>query len=150
MGSALVCLLPVASGLSVLERLSEAPLPLIEAVAGEIERLLATRRRPSLRLQAETVLDYGIADWSGRYALSATDRERIANEVLQAIRSFEPRLLEPQVSLLEPAGGDSLSLLICGRLAQNASGAALVLDMRVDLSADGGVEGGMRFHERID
>ncbi|MEX6500627.1 type VI secretion system baseplate subunit TssE [Pseudomonas zhanjiangensis] len=65
---------------------------LADSVRQELLRLLNTRRSLRPRLKQLTVIDYGIADWSGLYADRSDDRLRLAREIRLAIAHFEPRL----------------------------------------------------------
>ena len=67
-----------------------------------------------------TVLDYGLPDYTGRSALSGSDRTAIARAAERAIRAFEPRLANPKVSVIEEeVGSRSLDFRIAGTLVVN-------------------------------
>jgi type VI secretion system protein ImpF len=67
-----------------------------------------------------TVLDYGLPDYTGRSALSGSDRTAIARAAERAIRAFEPRLASPKVSVIEEeVGSRSLDFRIAGTLVVN-------------------------------
>ena len=67
-----------------------------------------------------TVLDYGLPDYTGRSALSGSDRTAIARATERAIRAFEPRLASPKVSVIEEeVGSRSLDFRIAGTLVVN-------------------------------
>jgi type VI secretion system lysozyme-related protein len=115
---------------------------LSESVRQELLRLLNTRRSIRPRLKQLTVIDYGIADWSGLYADRNEDRIKLAREIRLAIAHFEPRLQLTEVSV-QPLDGSrhALRVNISGRLRGYAEAwpVAFVMDM-----ADGVV------HERFD
>lgn len=73
-----------------------------ESVRRELGRLLNTRCSVSTQLHGEeeqTVLEYGIPDFSSFSAQNSDDHQRIAQIVRQAISVFEPRLQQVQVSV---------------------------------------------------
>lgn len=116
---------------------------LSESVREELLRLLNTRRAQRSRLKQMTVIDYGIADWSGLYADRSDDRLKLAREVRLAIAHFEPRLQLSEVDV-QPLNGSrhALRVRIAGQLRSGSSEiwpVAFVMDM-----ADGVV------HERFD
>jgi type VI secretion system lysozyme-related protein len=115
---------------------------LSESVRQELLRLLNTRRSIRPRLKQLTIIDYGIADWSGLYADRSEDRIKLAREIRLAIASFEPRLQLSEVTV-QPLDGSrhALRVNIAGRLRGGADvwPVAFVMDM-----ADGVV------HERFD
>lgn len=90
---------------------------LSESVRQELLRLLNTRRSIRPRLKQLTVIDYGIADWSGLYADRSDDRLKLAREVRLAIAHFEPRLQLREVDV-QPLGGSrhALRIRIAGQL----------------------------------
>lgn len=115
---------------------------LSESVRQELLRLLNTRRSLRPRLKQLTVIDYGIADWSGLYADRGDDRRKLARDVRLAIAQFEPRLQLAEVDV-QPLDGSRHALRL--RLAGHLRGGnetwpvAFVMDL-----ADGVV------HERFD
>jgi type VI secretion system lysozyme-like protein len=83
-----------------------------QSVRRELFCLLNTRSpRPEAFESGErlTVLDYGVPDFSHRFASSAEDRLRYAEILLRAITAFEPRLRQVRVSL-EPSPDDQAKL----------------------------------------
>lgn len=112
-----------------------------ESVRQELLRLLNTRRSVRPLLQQGTIIDYGIADWSGLYADRSDDRLKLAREIRLAINHFEPRLQLTSVDV-QPLDGSrhALRVRIAGQLrGSEAWPAVFVMDM-----ADGVV------HERLD
>jgi type VI secretion system lysozyme-related protein len=88
-----------------------------ESVRLELLRLLNTRRSIRPRLKQLTVIDYGIADWSGLHADRSEDRLKLAREVRLAIAYFEPRLQVHEVDV-QPLSGSryALRIRIAGQL----------------------------------
>ena len=86
-------------------------LALSESVRQELLRLLNTRRSIRPRLKQLTVIDYGIADWSGLHADRSDDRLKLAREVRLAIAHFEPRLQLTDVEV-QPLDGSRYALRI--------------------------------------
>ena len=77
-----------------------------DSVQRELARLLNTRSpTPPEELEDRewTVLDWGLPDYSGWYTRAAPARERLGKLVERTIRAFEPRLIEPQVTVEEQA-----------------------------------------------
>lgn len=112
-----------------------------ESVRQELLRLLNTRRSVRPLLKQATVIDYGIADWSGLYADRSDDRLKLAREIRLAINHFEPRLQLTEVDV-QPLDGSrhALRVRIAGQLrGGEAWPVVFVMDM-----ADGVV------HERLD
>ena len=88
-----------------------------------------------------TVLDYGLPDFSGMSARSDTDRYNLARAAERAIRAFEPRLVNPRVSVVETRiGRATLEFTIAGSLTFNAVTAshAFALASPPHGDADGG------------
>lgn len=72
------------------------------SVQRELERLLNTRSpTPPEELEEKewTVLDWGLADYSGWYTRSAPSQQRLARLIERTIRAFEPRLVDPDVTV---------------------------------------------------
>ncbi|WKE64482.1 type VI secretion system baseplate subunit TssE [Gallaecimonas kandeliae] len=90
---------------------------LAESVRAELSRLLNTRRDTIPRRAELTVIDYGVADWTGLSSQRETDRRRFATSIVRAITAFEPRLQSPavEVELLEPKRW-ALKIRISGHL----------------------------------
>jgi type VI secretion system lysozyme-related protein len=112
-----------------------------ESVRQELLRLLNTRRSVRPLLKQPSIIDYGIADWSGLYADRSDDRLRLAREIRLAINHFEPRLQLGEVDV-QPLDGSrhALRVRIAGHLrGSEAWPAVFVMDM-----ADGVV------YERLD
>lgn len=93
-----------------------------ESVRAELARLLSSRRAEQPYLPELSVIDYGVADWSALHPERAEDRQQLAREIRQAIRSFEPRLAAPRVSVdTVPGRGLLLSVRIDGELQAEGS-----------------------------
>ena len=76
-----------------------------EAVRRDLENLLNTRWRvtawpPSLEELNNSLVNYGIPDFSGHNMGSASDREDFRALVENAIRNFEPRFTKVRVKLV--------------------------------------------------
>ncbi len=115
---------------------------LADSVRQELLRLLNTRRSLRPRLKQLTVIDYGIADWSGLYADRSDDRRRLAREIRLAVAHFEPRLQLGEVDVQALDGSrHALRVRINGYLRGDVEiwPVAYVMDL-----ADGVV------HERFD
>ena len=89
-----------------------------DSVRRELQRLLNTRS-PTLPEELEgkewTVLDWGLADYSGWYTRSAPSQTRLARLIERTIRAFEPRMLDPKVTVEEREGSDrGLSVVLEG------------------------------------
>lgn len=65
---------------------------LAESVRAELSRLLNTRLESRPRTTPPTVIDYGVADWTGLSAERTADRNQLAASMTRAIAAFEPRL----------------------------------------------------------
>ncbi|MCR6632322.1 MAG: type VI secretion system baseplate subunit TssE [Magnetospirillum sp.] len=90
------------------------------SVAFELERLLSTRvpvGMDELAGRERSTVDYGIPDGALTTPGDPEARARLALQVQAAIRAFEPRLGDPQVSVRLAAGrGDALVAEISGWL----------------------------------
>jgi type VI secretion system lysozyme-like protein len=90
------------------------------SIKRELERLLDTRRSVGIGDEKitpppETVLDYGLPDWSTLSPTSGQDMEALARAARIAIRAFEPRLLDPVVTVVRPKDGvNRITLVIKG------------------------------------
>ena len=83
-----------------------------ESVRREAARLLNTRCPRPERLQEEgerSVLNYGLPDFSFLIAASGGDRQRLADEIAQALAAYEPRLSQVRVTL-DPVQGNPSAL----------------------------------------
>ncbi|VWC49457.1 hypothetical protein BLA23254_07666 [Burkholderia lata] len=69
------------------------------SVRAELTRLFNTRRRPEHARRRLDVLQYGLPDWSVRYAARADDRVTLERDMTAAIIAFEPRLVRPRVEV---------------------------------------------------
>jgi type VI secretion system protein ImpF len=111
------------------------------SIARELERLFNTRTPTELAALARrpaAVIDYGIPDLSLFPPADAEARTRLADELVRAIRLWEPRLLEPQVTVERAAGrADGLVARIVGRLRQGAEGEPVSFVLALDDSPAG-------------
>jgi type VI secretion system protein ImpF len=76
-----------------------------ESVCRDLENLLNTRARclvvpPSLKELKQSLVNYGLADFTGTPAGSARDREALAKAIQSVIRLHEPRFKRVEVKLL--------------------------------------------------
>jgi type VI secretion system protein ImpF len=82
------------------------------SVRREVARALNTRCPRPERLEEEgerTVLNYGVPDFSFLAAARTTDRERLAEDLAQAVAAYEPRLSQVRVAL-DPVEGNPTAL----------------------------------------
>jgi type VI secretion system protein ImpF len=141
---------------SVIERLLESATPdqesslrsdgqdlrrLKQDVARDLENLLNTRRRcqlcpPALRELNESIVEYGIPDFTGLNMSVPTERERTRLEFERVIRRFEPRLKNIIVSV--QTHGDrldrTLRLRITGVLRIEPVGERVEFDSQLEPS----------------
>lgn len=85
-----------------------------ESVQKELGRLLNTRSptQPEvLESRDWTVLDWGLPDYSGWYTRSPPAQLRLARLIEKTIRTFEPRMVEPKVSV-QVSGDNNRSLQV--------------------------------------
>jgi type VI secretion system protein ImpF len=82
-----------------------------DSVRRELGRLLNTRRPIPLAppLEERTVINYGIPDFSSLSPHSDNDRRRLEFWMQEAIRNYEPRLVNVKVTV-EAAGKDERAL----------------------------------------
>ncbi len=101
--------------LDVTEKTEQQPLRILtvdglrDSVQKELQRLLNTRSpTPPEELEGRewTVLDWGLADYSGWYTRSVPSQNRLARLIERTIRAFEPRMLDPKVKVEEREGSD--------------------------------------------
>jgi type VI secretion system lysozyme-related protein len=100
----------------------------LASVGAELSRLLNTRRNAFPRLEQYSVIDYGIADWSGFKTGFEAEQRQLIRDIRQAITAFEPRLKNPQIAILPVSAQQSL-LQITAELAGFA-GSRAVLSIR--------------------
>lgn len=102
-----------------------------QSLARDVSRLFNTQvpvaaTDPSSPRPAATVLDYGIADLVSRSLMSSEARQLLCSDLTRAMRAFEPRLTDPQVTI---AGYDQvarrLTVTVSGILAVGQVGEAL-------------------------
>lgn len=90
---------------------------LLDSVHAELGRLFNTRRGPRALTTPPSVIDYGIADWSALQQQRSDDRRRLAREIREAIKHFEPRLQLSEVHISPlPAQPQQLSIRLLGEL----------------------------------
>jgi len=85
-----------------------------ESVQRELERLLNTRSptpADEWEDKERTVLDWGLPDYSGWYTRSPPSQGRLARLLEATIRAFEPRMLDPRVTV-EGRDADDRSLAV--------------------------------------
>ncbi len=117
---------------------------LVESVERELNRLLNTRgSRRSVKLPPDqrTVLDYGLPDFSGRFSGSEVDRQWLAEQVVETIRAFEPRLHEPVAEVLprDPSSGaEGVRLEIGGEVRQGTFMEPVSFPLTIESPAPGG------------
>jgi type VI secretion system lysozyme-like protein len=88
------------------------------SVRAELMRLLNTRRGAARGGRPLDVLYYGLPDWSASSAARAADRAALERDVVEAVRAFEPRLLQPRAQIEpDPDVPWRLQLRITGSLA---------------------------------
>jgi type VI secretion system protein ImpF len=96
---------------SVLDRLvGEGPIQDLEelkaSVRDDLDALLNTRREVHRAMPTDlshSLLNYGIPDFTSFNVKNSDDRNRIAKEIEQTVREFEPRLQNVKVSLEPPS-----------------------------------------------
>jgi type VI secretion system protein ImpF len=80
-----------------------------DSIRREVNRILNTRctTPPDVLAAREwTILDYGLPDYSGSYTRSTSDQSRLEAAMTRAILTFEPRLINPSVSVLPELAGE--------------------------------------------
>jgi len=99
----------VGAPLSILDRLTEqdGPLNAWSGLCRDLSALLNTRRAnsdfdPAYDLASNSVLAFGVADFTSLNLKSDQDQENVRVSIERAIRLFEPRLTHVTVSLEEP------------------------------------------------
>lgn len=110
-------------------------LPLMQAsVARELTLLLNTRS--GIPQSATGVRSaYGLPDWTGMYAANPEERTQMERGIETAIRAYEPRLADPQVSVSAAAQRpDGLVVHIAGRLVGIAAAPAFACRVRMAAS----------------
>jgi type VI secretion system lysozyme-like protein len=92
----------------------------IESIRGELSRVLNTRcSEPIDRLsgQERTVMNYGLPDFFTLSPTSDGDRQRLGQLIVDAIRAYEPRLLNPLVAVaVDPGQPRALRIVLEGTL----------------------------------
>ena len=115
-----------------------------QSLARDLEALLNTRQtRPDLAREAsgveiaQSVLTYGLPDLSSAAAASPEACESLRWAVEEAIRRFEPRLLEVRVQLQQPENSfdRKLRLVVEAWLAMDPDPVPVVFDTEVEPSA---------------
>ncbi len=122
-----------SSMLSEASRIDEG-IALRRSVAYELRNLLNTRLPPGRWesiSEPQTVIDYGIPDFSSLSAASDTDRRFMAEVITRKITAFEPRLSQVRLQL-QPDTTDQASLL--GSIEANLMIESLVQPVSFPLS----------------
>jgi len=92
------------------------------SIRRELVRILNSRTRlkpDHVYAEGRTVADFGIADRTDLNPQSLADRDALAQDIVEAIRAYEPRLRSPSVKVLAPEEHQQgLYIYIEGRLAQ--------------------------------
>jgi type VI secretion system protein ImpF len=78
-----------------------------ESIARDLNALLNTRRTeidfdPTYEQSTNSVLTFGIVDFTPYDLMGATERERVRSSIEQSIRKFEPRLTKVRVAMAQP------------------------------------------------
>jgi len=110
-----------------------------QSVRREVARVLNTRCPRPERLQEEgerTVLNYGVPDFSFLAAAGTTDRQRLADDLTQAVVAYEPRLSQVRVTL-DSIEGNPTALVgrIEAVLAVGMVGEAVAFPLLIQLKA---------------
>ena len=103
------------------------------SVRRELERLLNTRCALSpevLKGRERTVLEYGVPDFTHLHTRDPATRSRIAADVEEAVRAYEPRLRHPRAIVSEGGSERGLKvrldgLLVVGEVAEEVTFAEL-------------------------
>ena len=110
------------------------------AVQRDLEHLLNTRNgyhdlSADFAEASQSVLTYGLADFSTLSVTSATDQGRLRQAVEQTIRTFEPRLAGVSVTVLPAVKGERvLSLRIDARLLVEPTPEPVTFDVVMPLA----------------
>ena len=95
--------------LSILDRLTQkdGPRDAWEGLCRDLTALLNTRRAardfdPSYQESTDSVLSFGVADFTSFNLKNEVDQEIVRGSIERAIRQFEPRLTHVTVSMEEP------------------------------------------------
>ncbi|WP_207482431.1 type VI secretion system baseplate subunit TssE [Arenibaculum pallidiluteum] len=88
---------------------------------------------------SKTVLRYGVPDMTHLCVRSRADRRQIERAVVDAIRTYEPRLINPAASLHVRPGGDAAHVEISGDVAFGNSLEPLSFSVGVELKVLGRV-----------
>lgn len=114
------------------------------SIAREIGALLSTRIDPvidAIDPRDRTVLEYGLPDASAKASHSTGDQDKIARSIERAITAFEPRLAEPQVTIVpDRTDRERLMIVIAGMLRIGLVPEPFAFAM--DLGGDGAAYGG--------
>jgi type VI secretion system protein ImpF len=130
--------------LSILDRLTETQPALNSwdeirqlraSLCDDLTALLNTRRAEedfdsSYQEAANSLLTFGVADFTSYNLTNAVEQERLRRSIERAIRQFEPRLTRVAVSLQEPNPlSPTLRFQIEALLRTGSPGEALLLDV---------------------
>lgn len=113
----------------------------IHSIQRELSRLLNSRapmRGTAQALAVDTVLDYGLADWSSFTPASTDDRRRLESILVKRISTYEPRLTSVSVILEhDPAFPLRLSGIIRAVVQLGKVGEAVTFPLAIDTNGAG-------------
>lgn len=118
--------------------LTQSLTQLRRSVRGDVENLLNTRWRcsqwpPDLTELDDSLVNYGIPDFSGAAFGSADHRESLRQAIERAITTYEPRFARVRVVLVEgPRHDRTLRFRIEGELRAYPHPEPVVFDSQVD------------------
>lgn len=114
---------------------------LLDSIRRELALLLNTRSNRSVDPDDRdgwTVLDWGLPDFSPAFTRSPSDRRRLAEIIEHAIRVFEPRLLDPEVRVLEPRDDEhALQVHVAGSVRLGALSEPVAFPLTLEASGRG-------------
>ena len=84
-----------------------------------------------------TVMRFGVPDLTHLCIRNTADRRAIEQMVVEAIRRFEPRLIEPRVSIVMSAQADGGRLEVTGNVRLGRSLEPLAFDLDIDVRLEG-------------
>src|SRR5262245_59396303 len=105
------------------------------SICADLSALLNTRRAEAdfdsdYRESSNSLLTFGIADFTSYNLKSGIEQERVRRSIERAIRQFEPRLTGVTVSMDEPdAVKPSLHFQISAVLRTEPAGEAILIDL---------------------
>ncbi len=123
-------------GPSLLDRLTDSDAR--SSLRRDLTALLNTRRQergldPSFEQAADSVLTFGVVDFTSYNLNSSIDQERVRCSVERAVRQFEPRLTRVTVSIEQPEPlHPTLSLHIEAELQGEAKTSTINIDASLE------------------